>query len=195
MNTGPLRRPPALPASRFVVLLRGVNVGKGNKVPMAELRALLADLGLHDGRTLLNSGNAVFSAARGDPGRLAAGIAAALQARLGVSTPVIVKAAAEFEAIVQHNPIVPPGDAHARFLVAYTMDPDRLQELAALEPLLAAGERLAITGHAAYLHCAGGLLESRAGDALLGKLGRGVTTRNWATTLKLLALLREGAAS
>lgn len=183
-----------MPVSRFVVLLRGVNVGRGNKVPMAGFRALLEGLGHRECRTLLNSGNAVFSAVGGLPIQLAAGIAEALQDRLGVSTPVIVKTSAEFEAIVQHNPIIPPGDAHARFLVAYTMDRARLQELAALEPLLQAGERLAITEHAAYLHCAGGLLESKAGDALLGKLGRGVTTRNWGTTLKLLALLREGAA-
>ena len=179
--------------SRFVVLLRGVNVGRGNKVPMADFRALLEDLGHRECRTLLNSGNAVFSAAGGLPVQLAAGIAGALQDKLGVSTPVIVKASSAFEAIVQHNPIVPPGDEHARFLVAYTMDQARLRDLAALEPLLQAGERLAITEHAAYLHCTGGLLKSKAGDALLGKLGRGVTTRNWGTTLKLLALVCEGA--
>ena len=181
-------------ASRFVALLRGVNVGRGNKVPMAEFRALLEDLGHRECRTLLNSGNAVFGAAGGHPVRLAADIARALQDRLGVSTPVIVKTSSEFEAIVQNNPILPPDAEHARFLVAYTMDRARLQDLAALEPLLQAGEQLAITEHAAYLHCAGGLLESQAGGALLGKLGRGVTTRNWGTTLKLLALLREGAA-
>jgi uncharacterized protein (DUF1697 family) len=179
--------------SRFVVLLRGVNVGKGNRVPMAEFRALLEDLGHRECRTLLNSGNAVFSAPGGLTVQLAAGIAGALQDRLGVSTPVIVKTSSEFEAIVEHNPIVPAADEHARFLVAFTMDRARLQELAALARLLLAGERLVITDHAAYLHCSGGLLESKAGDALLGKLGRGVTTRNWSTTLKLLALLREGA--
>ena len=55
-------------------------------------------------------------------------------------------------------------------------------------------ERLHIGGHAAYLHCAGGILESKAGSALLGKLGREVTTRNWATVLKLKALLGSGVA-
>ena len=40
-----------------------------------------------------------------------------------------------------------------------------------------------------YLHCANGLLESRAGEALLGKVGKGVTSRNWGTTLKLAALV------
>lgn len=69
------------------------------------------------------------------------------------------------------------------------MDPRRLAELDALQPLLHPGERLAVTAHAAYLHGAGGLLESRAGEALLGKAGPGITTRNWGTTLKLCAVL------
>ena len=55
-------------------------------------------------------------------------------------------------------------------------------------------ERFHIGSHAAYLHCAGGILESKAGSALLGKLGREVTTRNWATVLKLKALLGNGVA-
>ena len=50
-------------------------------------------------------------------------------------------------------------------------------------------ERFAIGDNAAYLHCAGGILESRAGAALLGKAGQALTTRNWATVLKLCALV------
>jgi uncharacterized protein (DUF1697 family) len=153
---------------RFVVLLRGVNVGKGNKVPMAGFRAALEDLGCTSVQTLLNSGNAVFSSASRSPVELAT--------------------------IVNHNPIVPPESDNSRFLVAFAMDRARLQELAALEPLLQPSERLAVTEHAAYLHCAGGLLESKAGEAILGKLGRRITTRNWGTTLKLASLL-GGSAS
>lgn len=175
--------------TRHVVLLRGVNVGKGNRLPMAGLRAMLQDLGHTGVHTLLNSGNAVFSAAAGSPSQLATEIAGALQARFGVLTPVIVKSAAEFAAIVARNPIVPPAAENARFLVAFTMDNTRLQALASLQPLLQAQERLAVTEQAAYLHCAGGLLQSRAAEALLGKAGRHLTTRNWGTTLKLAALL------
>lgn len=175
--------------SRFVVLLRGVNVGKGNKVPMADFRATLEELGHASVRTLLNSGNAVFESSNRSPTRLAADIAVAVQARFGVVTPVIVKSAAEFSAIVSNNPIAPPEPDYSRFLVAFAMDRTRLQELGVLQPLLQPGERLAITEHAAYLHCAGGLLESKAGEAILGKAGRSITTRNWGTTLKLKSLL------
>lgn len=186
----PARPHPAAAASpRFVVLLRGVNVGKGNKVPMADFRAMLEELGHTAVKTLLNSGNAVFTAASQTPQQLAGSIAAAVKQRFGVDTPVIVRSAAEFASIVTGNPIVTPEAEHSRFLVVFTMDRPRLQELEALRPLLQPGERLAITEEAAYLHCAGGLLQSRAGEALLGKAGRGLTTRNWGTALKLAGLL------
>lgn len=174
---------------RFAVLLRGVNVGNSNRVPMADFRAMLEALGHSDVQTLLNSGNAVFTSTSRSTARLAADIAAALQGRMGVTVPVVVKSAREFRAIVDGNPIVPPEEDHSRFLVAFSMDPDRLKELEDLLPLLHPGERLVITAQAAYLHGAGGLLESRVGKAMLGKGAKGITTRNWATTLKLFALL------
>lgn len=176
---------------RFVVLLRGVNVGKGNRVPMAELRTLLAAQGFDDVRTLLNSGNAVFSATGRSASAHAKAIAGALRERLESSVPVIVKSAAEFAAVVAGNTLEPAAADHARFLVAFAQQPSALQELSVLTPLVRAPERFVIGAHAAYLHCAGGILESKAATALLGKLGRSVTTRNWATVLKLQALLRD----
>jgi uncharacterized protein (DUF1697 family) len=177
----------------FVVLLRGVNVGKGNRVPMAALREVLAARGGSGVRTLLNSGNAVFLAGAARVDDVAADVHEALRERLGVSVEVVVKDADEFGAIVAGNPIVPAADEHARFLVAFARDAENLRHLAALEPLLRPEERLAIGEHAAYLHCAAGIRDSRAAAALLGKAGRAVTTRNWATVLKLKALLDDSA--
>lgn len=179
--------------SRFVVLLRGVNVGKGNKVPMAEFQAALESLGHQQVRTILNSGNAVFSSTSRSPGKLASAIAKAVEERTGVVTPVIVKSAAEFEAAVKGNPLPPPESEHSRFLVAFASDLTTLLELQRLSSLLQPGERFVVNEHAAYLHCAGGLLNSKVGAALVGRAGRSVTTRNWATVLKLLSLAREGA--
>lgn len=176
---------------RFAVLLRGVNVGKGNRLPMAEWRELLEGLGYTAVRTLLNSGNAVFSASGRSAGKHADAIAAAVQARFGFTVPVVVKSAAEFAAIVDANPLAPAEAEHSRCLVVFAMDSGRLHELSALQPLLQPGEGFVVTDRAAYLHCAGGLLQSLLGEALLGKAGRAVTTRNWATVLKLASLLSE----
>jgi uncharacterized protein (DUF1697 family) len=172
----------------FVALLRGVNVGKGNRVPMAELREVLRGLGLTEVRTLLNSGNAVFRASRGTTRRIAADITSALQRRLGVSVPIIVKSARELEAVVAGIPVAVEEAHHSRFLVAFAPDRKALANLAAIRPLVNARERFMVGKHAAYLYCAAGILESRAGAALLGRLGQDATTRNLATTLKLHAL-------
>lgn len=173
----------------FAVLLRGVNVGRGNRVPMATLRELLEARGGSDVRTLLNSGNAVFHGAADSVDDVAADVRRALREHLGVSVEVVVKDADAFDAIVAANPMVPRAEEHARFLVAFAQEAAALRGLAALEPLLRPEERLAIGEHAAYLDCAAGIRDSRAAGALLGKAGRAVTTRNWATVLKLKGLL------
>jgi uncharacterized protein (DUF1697 family) len=158
----------------FVVLLRGVNVGKAKRVPMAAFRDLLAGLGYTNVVTLLNS--------------------AALATELEVEVPVIVKSAAELAAIVAENPIKVDAEARSRFLVAFTQETGALASLAAIQPLVAAPEKFAIGRHAAYLFCAAGILQSKAGEALLGKVGRAATTRNLATTLKLHALANAGGS-
>lgn len=174
---------------QYVVLLRGVNVGKGKRVAMAEFKRLLEGLECTEVKTLLNSGNAVFSSTARSSAKLVTAIAAGLEEAFGITTPVVVKTAAELAAIIRDAPLTPPDAEHARFLVAFGRDEPAIQALAPLVPLAQAPERLHITPLAAYLHCPQGLLESRVGEAMLGKAGRGVTTRNWATVLKIQALL------
>jgi uncharacterized protein (DUF1697 family) len=178
----------------FVALLSGVNVGKAKRVPMAELRALLTDLGYTAVATLLNSGNAVFRAPRGTPAKLSATIAAAISTQLKVEVPVIVKSASELAAIISENPIQTTEEDHRRFLVAFAQDRKALSSLAAIESLVVPPEQFAVGESAAYLLCAAGILQSKAGEALLGKVGKLATTRNWATVLKLQTLANEAGA-
>src|SRR6266849_6857289 len=178
----------------FVALLRGINVGKAKRVPMAKLRALLSGLGYTGVATLLNSGNAVFRAPGGTPAKHSANIAAAISTRLKVEVPVIVKSASELAAILSENPIEAAADDHSRFLVAFVQDPRALSSIASIEPLVAPPERFAVGKNAAYLLCPAGILESKAWEALLGKAGKSATPRNWATVLKLQALANERGA-
>lgn len=176
----------------FVALLRGINnIGKTKRVPMADLRALLSDLGYTGVTTLLNSGNAVFRAPSGTPAKHSANISDGLYTQLKVEVPVIVKSASEWAAIVSENPIKTGADEHSRFLVALVQNTKVLSTLAAIEPLVVPPEQFAIGKKAAYLLCAAGIPESKAGRALLGKAGKSVTTRNLATILKLQALANE----
>jgi len=172
----------------FIALLRGVNVGKAKRVPMAELRALLDGLGYTDVATLLNSGNAVFRAAKGTPAKHATAIAAAIAAELDVEVPVIVKSASELETILEENPLTKIATDHSRLLVAFVQDGKTLSGLAPIASLVKAPERFAMGKGAAFLYCPNGIIGSKAGEALLGKIARAATTRNWATALKLKAL-------
>ena len=72
-------------ASRYVALIRGINVGRAKRVAMADLRTLLAELGYVDVRTILNSGNVVFSGQQQQPSRIGKRVEEAMAQRLGVS--------------------------------------------------------------------------------------------------------------
>src|SRR5688572_19188135 len=88
---------------RYVALFRGINVGKAKRIAMADLRTLLAKLGYADVKTLLNSGNAVFTAEATASRELAATIRAAVHKKLGVDAHVVVKSSRDVAAIVKGN--------------------------------------------------------------------------------------------
>lgn len=156
---------------------------------MAEFRAALESVGGTNVRTLLNSGNAVLSHKGRSPGSLARKVHGAVLVRCGLDLQVVVLSSAEFASVIGQNPIAADPEEHSRLLVIFAQRPDALVELSALAPLVRPPERFVIGERAAYLHCPDGILESKAANALLGKAAQPVTTRNWATVLKLGQLL------
>lgn len=169
---------------RYVALWRGINVGKAKRLAMADLKALLAELGATNVTTLLNSGNAVFDTKK----KLGADrIRAAVLDKLGVDAAVILKTAAEWAAIAAVQPVAEADDP-SRLLVAITADVEALQSAADI--VAGSGERFVVTAEAAWLWCGNGILESKAAVALLKQLGERGTTRNWATVQKLNALVQ-----
>lgn len=176
----------------YAVLLRGVNVGKGNRIAMADFRELLESLGCSEVRTLLNSGNAVCRSSARSSAALAKAIAAALRSRARLDVPVVVKSEPELAAIVKGNALAPKCKDPARLWVAFPRERAALGDLAPLKGLVRAPERFEIGSEAAYLQFPSGSMRSKAAMALLAN--RAVTTRNWATTLKLQALIEGRGA-
>jgi uncharacterized protein (DUF1697 family) len=173
----------------LVALIRGINVGKAKRVAMADLRALVAGLGFGDVRTLLNSGNIVFTAPGIAPGDAARRIEGALAARLGVSARVTVITAAELAGAVAGNPLLDVASDPSRLLVAVLADPSDRARLVPLAERDWAPEAIAVGDRVAYLWCPPGVIASRLSEAVARTLGGAITTRNWATTTKLLALV------
>ena len=152
----------------YVALLRGVNVGKAKRVPMADLRDVLAGLGCTDVTTLLNSGNAAFKSTTRSASGCATAIARALADRFGFDVPVVVKSAQEFGAIVASNPLRFTAADHSRLLVAFMQDAGQLASLRGLDPLVVPPEQFSIGRQ--------GALSALRGRAAR-KQGRGGVTR------------------
>jgi len=178
-------------AGTHVALLRGVNVGRAKRVAMADLRALVEGLGYTEARTLLNSGNVVFTAPGVPADEAASRIANGLQEMLSVSAAVIVLTAAELGVIIAENPLAEIASDPSRQLVAVVTP---AAELGRLERLLAedwSPEALDVGTRAAYLWCPNGVIKGRVAAAVGRTLGDSVTTRNWATMQKLQTLLEN----
>ena len=178
---------------RHIALLRGINVGKAKRVAMADLRALMEGLGHANVRTLLNSGNVVFDAKSGTPATLAKQLRAAVLAECGVDCEVIVKSAADLAAAIAEHPLRKHADDDARMLVMFTQEASALAELKALEASDWAPEAFAAGRHAAWLWCASGIIESRVAKAVGKVLKERGTARNWATVVKLQAMVASDA--
>lgn len=179
-------------AGTYVALFRGINVGRANRVAMADLRAVFGRLGFTDVRTLLNSGNVVFFAPTAPPAELAARIRERLADELGLHTDVIVVSAAGIADVVAANPLPVSGADASRMLVAFLAE---AADRARLRPLLQrdwAPEALALGEDAAYLWCPGGVAASRLVKALEREAAGAVTMRNWATVVRIRELADGG---
>ncbi|HEX8477689.1 MAG TPA: DUF1697 domain-containing protein [Telluria sp.] len=178
---------------RYVALVRGINVGRAKRVAMADLRKLVGDLGYEDVRSLLNSGNIVFSAPALAPGRAAAAIETALVLKLGVAARVMVLSSEELAAIVSDNSLLALADDHARLMVFVIADPALREHVAALcrRDVEQGAGVMALGRHAAYVWCPTGVLDSAAAAEMGKLLGDATTARNWNTVTKLHRLCVE----
>lgn len=100
----------------YAALLRAVNVGGTGKLPMADLRALCAELGFTDPATYIQSGNVVFEAA-GRKAEVRAALEAALTERLGKPAKVFLRTATQLEGLLRDAPY--PGADPKRVLVYF----------------------------------------------------------------------------
>ena len=169
--------------TRCVVLLRGVNVGRSNRIAMADLRRLLERAGGRDAQTYLQSGNGLVDW-DGSPAELERAVAARLEEH-GLVVPVMVRTADEFERAAAATPWtgLDPALLHLAFLSG---DPDPAA-VQAIDHEALLPERVVVGDRVLYLDYARGVRNSRL-DRL--RLGVQATARNWRTVTALRDLLR-----
>lgn len=184
----------------YAALLRGINVGSAKQLPMADLRELLSGLGLSGVRTHLRSGNAVFADPAGrTPPALIAEIEAAIAARCGFSSQVVLRDAAELAAVVAANPLPEAAEDGSRLVVAFLSEQPAevwVKEVRAMAPRYARTEPYAVHGREIYVWHKAGISKSELPKNFWGRrMGvRTVTVRNWNTVLKLHELTAPPAA-
>jgi uncharacterized protein (DUF1697 family) len=176
-------------AATHIVLLRGVNVGPNNRVPMAVLRRLLEELGYTGVRTLLNSGNAVVTAPAATNAEVGRAVATAIEKELGLSIRVMVRTPDQVREAIERNPLTEAEGDPKLFHVGFC---DPAPDPAAFDGVdhdALAPEQLALDGDTLYLWYAGGMQNSPLARLLTRmKLDVAVTLRNWNTVRKLVEL-------
>ncbi|MFG2648390.1 DUF1697 domain-containing protein [Streptomyces sp. NPDC048436] len=178
----------------YAALLRGINVGGKRKLPMGELRTLLAGLGFGDVRTHLQSGNAVFTAEAADDDTLAGRIGEAIQRHFGFPVEVLVRDGAYLKAVADACPF--PADAleGKQLHATYFSGPVDTTRLDALDQAAFLPEEFRLGDRVLYLYAPNGLGRSRLGEVLSRPaLFKGViaTSRNWNTVAKLVEMTAE----
>ncbi len=173
--------------STLVALLRGINVGGRNSVPMADLRSVLETLGLEDVTTYIQSGNVVFRS-YDSAKAIASRMEKAIEDAFGLRPAVLIRTTAELAKIVESSPFADTAKVHVVFL-------DRkpaAQDAARLDPGRSPPDSFELVGRELYLLLPNGAGRSKLSvDYLERTLGVRATQRNWNTVLKLLALTRE----
>ena len=178
---------------RYVLLLTGINVGKAKRIPMADLRALVAELGYTDVATHLQSGNVVLTAPEGsDAAGIAARVQSALAEQAGLATVVVARTAAALAAAVDADPLAAVATDPSRHLLGFPAAEPGADAAAAVTILDAdphPGNLVRLVDGHLYLWCPDGILNSPFATVAWPKvLGTTVTMRNWNTVTRLVAL-------
>jgi uncharacterized protein (DUF1697 family) len=175
-----------MPSRTYAALLRGINVGGNNKLPMADVRALCDDLGHDSVVTYLQSGNVVFRSSR-DPNALAAELEREIARRSGFAVTVLLRTPGELAAIASVRPF--QEDDFKKVHVLFLSDRPTATALASLDPDRSPGDEFRANGRELYLHYANGSGRTRLTlDYFERRLGVAGTARNWNTVLKLVEL-------
>jgi uncharacterized protein (DUF1697 family) len=177
--------------TRYALLLRGVNVGTKNSLPMAELRSMLAKVGCVDVQTYVQSGNAVFGTKLG-AAELTKRIEAALETYMGRPIATTLRTGAEMRAILRANPFARVATEPSNLCVTFLSHAPTKAEIAPLHAHDFEPECFHVSRREIYTWHPNGQGKSvlrGAVDKL--KLRGAVTTRNWNTVSKLLEMLAK----
>lgn len=175
-----------------LALLRGVNVGGANKLPMNELRDLFVAAGCRDVRTYIQSGNVIF---RADP-QIVASLPSVMTTRIaerfGFRVPLVMRTAAQIGDVIEHSPFIVEGAATETLHVLFLADLPPAPRVVALDPDRSPPDTFIVRGQEIYLRLPHGAARTKLTNAYFdATLDTTSTARNWRTVTTLRALMDE----
>jgi uncharacterized protein (DUF1697 family) len=177
-------------SSRYVALLRGVNVGGKNKLPMKDLVGIFSDAGCSEVRNYIQSGNVVFTATTALAKRISSLVEKQIEQRFGFSTRIIIRTAEQLRRVASNNPFLLKGSDEALLSVMFLADSPEPGAIAKLDPDRSAPDTYLVHEDAIFLCTPNGLAKTKLTNAYFdSKLGTVGTSRNWRTVLKLLEMM------
>src|ERR1700722_3901683 len=176
--------------AKHVALLRGINVGGKNMLPMKELAGLFSAAGCGEVATYIQSGNIVFCAKDKVVKQLDRVIAKQVEDRFGLKVPVVWRAAAELDAVIRGNPFLKAGAAEEMLHVLFLADRPSADLVAGLDPSRSAPDEYVVVGRDIYAKLVTGAAKTKLTNAYFdSKLKTVSTMRNWRTVLKLAEMM------
>ena len=175
----------------YIVLLRGINVGGRNTLPMKALTKLLEGLGCQNIKTYIQSGNVVLQSSEKSTAQLSEAITREVEKRYNFKPHALLLRVKDLEQAVAMNPFPEaesdPKSLHVGFLSAVPMNPD----LEKLESLKRDSERFQLINSVFYLHAPDGIGRSKLAANTEKCLGVAMTDRNWRTVSKIMEMVAE----
>ena len=178
-------------STRYIALLRGINVGRAKPVGMAELKATVEALGFDDVKTLLRSGNVVFAGGAAPSRSVAERVEAAIEERFAMKVGVVVRTADELAAAVAANPIPEAAGDGSNLHVMFLDEPLSDAARDGLDPAQFEPDVVRLADREVYVWYRNGMTGSPTAQQLDRRIRSLVTDRNWNTLGKLLALTRD----
>jgi uncharacterized protein (DUF1697 family) len=177
---------------RYAALLRGINVGGKNMLPMKELAEIFVKLGCGAVTTYIQSGNVVFSAEEKVATGLGGLIAKRIEERFALKVPVVLRSARDLETVIRGNPYLKAGAAEEMLHVSFLADRPRADFIARLDAARSAPDEFAVVGRDIYMKLVTGAAKTKLTNAYFdSKLKTVSTMRNWRTVLKLAEMTRD----
>ncbi len=177
------------PLPTHVALLRGINVGGKNLLPMKELAKLFEKAGAVNVATYIQSGNVVFSTRAGSLDGFEAEMAAAIEKRFGLRVPVVLRSAKEIAAVLAKNPFLARSTDPKALHVAFLAAKPTAANAARLDPKRSPGDAFELRGRDLYLQLPNGVGKTKlTNDYLDRTLATVATLRNWNTVGKLVEM-------